>query len=298
MRTTPATQLDAVLALARLRSFRAAATELGTSTSALSHTIAALEARLGVRLFNRTTRSVALSDAGEQFVADITPAVAAIRDAMEKAGNRRRTPTGSLRLNTHASAARHIMEPIILEYRRRYPEVNIDLVTEGRLVDIVAGGFDAGIRLAEAIPKDMVAVPLGPKLRMAVVGTPSYFAAHPAPRTPADLAAHECIRIRLPSGGLYSWEFERRGAAVAVDVKGALTLDDADLMLAAARAGTGLAYLTEWYVSADLAEGRLQQVLEAWTPYFPGLCLYYPSRRHVPASLRALLNLIEEVRRT
>jgi DNA-binding transcriptional LysR family regulator len=290
-------ELDAVLAVARRRSFRAAATELGISTSALSHTIAALETRLGARLFNRTTRSVALSEAGEQFVTNVAPAVSAIRDAMEKAGSHRGTPTGTLRINTSAGAARQIMTPVILEYLRRYPEVRMDVVTEGRFVDIVADGFDAGIRLAESVPRDMVAVPFGPRLRMAVVGAPSYFAERSMPRSPHDLTAHRCIRIRLPSGALYSWEFERRGESLAVDVAGPLTLDDSELMLEAARAGVGLVYLSEWNVAADLAAGTLTRALEAWTPHFPGISLYYPGRRHVPASLRALISLIQELRR-
>jgi DNA-binding transcriptional LysR family regulator len=294
MRTSALTELEAVLALARRRSFRAAAAELGVSTSALSHTIAALETRIGVRLFNRTTRSVSLTEAGEQFVADVAPAVSAIRNAMEQAGSHRDTPSGTLRINTSAGAAHQLMTPIILEYLRRYPDVKVDIVTEGRFVDIVADGFDAGIRLAENVPRDMIAVSLGPTQRFAVVGAPAYFAEHPVPSTPHDLAAHRCIRIRLSSGRVYPWEFERRGEVLSVDVQGPLILDDAELMLEAARAGVGLIYLSEWNVAADLADGSLERVLEGWTPSFPGLCLYYPGRRHVPAVLRALVDLIRE----
>jgi DNA-binding transcriptional LysR family regulator len=296
MRSSALTELEAVLAVARRRSFRAAATELSVSTSALSHTIAALETRIGVRLFNRTTRSVSLTEAGEQFVTDVAPAVSAIRNAMEQAGSHRDTPSGTLRINTSAGAAHQIMTPIILEYLRRYPDMTVDIVTEGRFVDIVADGFDAGIRLAESVPRDMIALPLGPTQRFAVVGAPAYFAEHPVPRTPHDLAAHRCIRIRLPSGRIYGWEFERRGETLSVDVQGPLILDESALMLEAARAGVGLVYLSEWNVAADLADGSLQRVLEGWTPAYPGLCLYYPGRRHVPAGLRALVDLIHEVR--
>jgi DNA-binding transcriptional LysR family regulator len=296
MRSSALTELEAVLALARRRSFRAAAAELSVSTSALSHTIAALETRIGVRLFNRTTRSVSLTEAGEQFVTDVAPAVSAIRSAMEQAGSHRDTPSGTLRINTSAGAAHQMMTPVILEYLRRYPDMTVDIVTEGRFVDIVADGFDAGIRLAESVPRDMIAVSLGPAQRFAVVGAPAYFAEHPVPRTPHDLAAHRCVRIRLPSGRIYGWEFERRGEVLSIDVQGPLILDESALMLEAARAGVGLAYLSEWNVAPDLANGSLQRVLEGWTPHFPGLCLYYPGRRHVPAGLRALVDLIHEIR--
>ena len=296
MRTSGLTELEAVLAVARQRSFRAAATELEMSTSALSHTVAALETRLGVRLFNRTTRSVSLSEAGEQFVASVAPALSAIRDAVEQASSRRLTPAGTLRINTSPGAARQVMAPLILEYLRRYPEMMVDIVTEGRLVDIVVDGFDAGIRLAESVPQDMIAVPFGLAQRLVVVGAPAYFARHAPPRSPGELLAHRCIRYRLASGAIWRWEFERHGESLDVDVQGPLTLDDSTLMLEAARAGVALAYLSEWNVAEDLAQGRLQCVLEDWTPPFDGLCLYYPGRRHVPAGLRALIELIREQR--
>lgn len=185
-------ELDAVVAVARRGNFRAAATDLGMSTSALSHAVAGLEGRLGVRLFNRTTRSVSLSAAGEQFVAQIAPALSEIRSAMETVNSYRDTPAGTLRLNTSVGAARQILTPIVLEYLRRYPEMKVDLVTEGRLIDIVGEGFDAGIRLAETVPGDMIAVPIGYDLRMAVVAAPAYFKDRPFPRTPGDLMAHRC----------------------------------------------------------------------------------------------------------
>jgi DNA-binding transcriptional LysR family regulator len=296
MRSSGLIELDAVVALARHRNFRAAALELGVSRSALSHAVAALEERLGVRLFNRTTRSVSPTEAGEQFVSSVAPALGDIRGAIEAANNRRATPAGTLRINTGARAARQMMTPIIVEYLRRYPEMKVDLVTEGRLVDIVVDGFDAGVRPANRVPQDMIAIPIGPDQRFAVVGSPSYLAGREKPHTPQDLLAHRCIRSRLPGGGIYRWEF-RHGEAVAIDVEGPLTLDEPTLMLEAARAGVGLAYVIEWSVAADLAAGRLVRVLEDWTPTFPGLCLYYPSRRHLPAGLRALVDLIQELRR-
>lgn len=293
MNTSGLGELEAVLAVARHRSFRAAAAELGVSTSALSHAVAALEARIGVRLFNRTTRSVSLSEAGVQFVDTIAPALSTIRVAIEQVGSFRDTVSGTLRINASTGAAKQAM-PLFIAFLQRYPEMKLDIVTEGRLIDIVVEGFDAGIRLADTVPKDMIAVPFGDRQRFAVVGSPAYFAQHKPPRTPADLNAHRCIRTRMPSGAIYQWEFERRGEAVRIDGKGALTLDEPGLMLAAARAGLGLTYLTEWNVAADLEGGTLVRVLEDWTPPLDGLCLYYPGRRHVPAGLRALIDMIRE----
>ena len=293
MKTSGLGELEAVLAVARHCSFRLAATELSVSTSALSHAVAALEARIGVRLFNRTTRSVSLSEAGAQFVDSVAPALATIRVAIEQAGSFRDTLSGTLRINTSAGAAKQAM-PLFIAFLQRYPEMKLDLVTEGRLIDIVVEGFDAGIRLAETVPQDMIAVPFGDKQRFAVVGSPAYFAQHKVPRTPADLHAHRCIRTRMPSGAIYQWEFERRGETVRIDGKGALTLDEPNLMLQAARAGLGVTYLTEWNVAADLEAGTLVRVLEDWTPPMNGLCLYYPGRRHVPAGLRAFIDMIRE----
>lgn len=285
-------ELEAVLAVARLGGFRAAARELEMSSSALSHAVAALEARMGVRLFNRTTRSVALSSAGEQFVAEVAPAMAAIRAAMDVVDEQRLEPTGLLRLNTSLGAARLIMEPLILRYMRLYPKVRVEVVTENALVDIVGKGFDAGIRLAESVPSDMIAVPIGGPIRSVVVGSPGYFEGQRMPVTPSDLLDHRCIRFRMASGAIYRWEFERRGESLTVDVPGALTLDDSSLILTAAVEGEGLAYLNDAAVEPDLMAGRLMRILDDWTPPYPGLCLYYPSRRNVPASLKAFIALI------
>ncbi|BCP54629.1 LysR family transcriptional regulator [Kaistia sp. 32K] len=295
MNRTGLFELNALVAISTHRSFRAAARELGMSPSALSHAVATLESRMGVRLFNRTTRSVSLSEAGEQFLAQIRPALRDISDAMEAVNRFRDTPTGILRINTSEGAAMRILAPVVLEFLRRFPDMQIDLVTEGRLVDIVAEGFDAGIRLADLVPQDMISVPCSPALSFAVVGSPAYFAGRTLPLTPGDLLAHDCIRSRVPSGGVYRWEFERHGETLEVDVKGPLTLDNHNLMVEAALQGAGLIWTSEWSVAPHIEAGRLVRVLQDWTPATPGLCLYYPGRRHVPAGLRAFIALIREV---
>ena len=287
-------ELEAVLAVARRGSFRAAAAELGMSTSAVSNAIAGLEARLGSRLFHRTTRSVSLTEAGRRFADRITPALMEIRSASEEINAQDQSLTGTLRINASVGAAQMIFEPLVLAFMRRHPGMTVDIVTEARLVDIVAAGFDAGIRLEESVPRDMIAVPIGGDQRLVVVGAPSYFEYHPRPRVPGDLSAHACIRLRLSHGGIYRWELERHGESVAVDVRGPLILDEMRMIAQAARAGMGLAFMSQWYVAEDLAAGRLLQVLDDWTPPFPGMRLYYPGHRHVPAALRAFIELIRE----
>jgi len=293
MKTSGLTELEAVMAVARHRSFRAAANDMGVSTSALSHAVAALEARIGVRLFNRTTRSVSLSEAGAQFVNSVAPALSTIQVALDEAGSFRDSPSGTLRINSSAGAVHRVM-PVLIEFSRRYPDVKLDIVTEGRLIDIVVEGFDAGIRLRESVPQDMIAVPFGDRQCFAVVATPAYFSRHKPPRTPDDLRKHQCIRTRMPSGKMFHWEFERHGQMVRVDVDGPMTLDDGALILEAVRSGVGVGYLTEWDVHKDLEAGTLVRVLQAWTPPFDGLALYYPGRRHIPAALRALIDVIRE----
>jgi DNA-binding transcriptional LysR family regulator len=287
-------ELEAAVAVKRRRSFRAAAADVGLSPTALSQVIAGLETRLGVRLFHRTTRSVAMTAAGEQFVASVAPALTAIRDATDAVNSHRASPTGLLRLNTSIGAARRLLTPLILAYLRRYPSMSVDLVTDGRLIDIVREGFDAGFRLRDQVPADMVAVPLGRDERMVLVAAPSYLATRAAPEEPADLIGHDCVRLRLPSGIVYRWEFERDGHPIVFDPVGRLTLDDGPLIREAALGGLGIAYVSYWEVGEDLAAGRLVQMLDAWTPPYPGLCLYYPGRRHVPAGLKALAALVQE----
>jgi DNA-binding transcriptional LysR family regulator len=303
------TEFEVVLAVARRQGFRPAAVELEMSTSAVSNAVAGLEARMGVRLFHRTTRSVSLTEAGRRFVDRIGPAVTQIQEAVAAADDHAGTPSGTLRLNSSLGAAQMVFRPILAEFLRRYPGVTLDVVTEGRLVDIVAEGFDAGLRLAPQVPRDMIRVPIGLPLRMAVVGSPDYFARHGMPSTPADLARHACIRARMPSGLPSPWEFTRakRGrttaaarasaASEALDVPGPMVLDSPLLMLEAARAGLGLAQIAEWYVAEDLASGRLRRVLDDWAAPLPALCLYYSGHRHIPATLRALIDLIHEINR-
>jgi DNA-binding transcriptional LysR family regulator len=295
MQKTGLAELNAVVAVSTHRSFRRAAAELGLSPSALSHAIAALEQRMGVRLFNRTTRSVALSSAGEQFLARVQPALREISAAMAAANELRDTPGGTLRLNASEAAASMILAPVVLEFLRRHPAMEVDIVTEGRLVDIVGQGFDAGIRIAESVPEDMIAVPCTPPVRFAVVGSPGYFSTRSKPRTPRDLAGHVCVRTRFPSGPLYKWDFEKRGQRMSVDVTGPLTLDDHHLMVEAALGGAGLVWTSEYAVAPHVAAGRLVRVLDDWSPPIPGLCVYYPGHRHVPAGLRAFLEVVREV---
>lgn len=276
--------LDAVLSIARLGSFRAAALDLGVSTTALSNSIAKLEQRLGIRLFNRTTRSVSLTEAGKTFVDRVGPAVTDIHDAMLAAQSLQEVPTGTLRINAFATAAREVMEPLILSFIQRYPQVHVDLVTEGRIVDIVAAGFDLGLRPADLVPADMIAVPLGLKRSNAVVASPEFLRTHGTPTVPTDLYRFRCIRARLPNNALFRWKFEKDGNAVQIDVQGSITLDESSLVRIAAQNGVGLGYVMEADVREDIAAGRLVRVLEDWTPFLAPLALYYPGRKNPPAA--------------
>ncbi len=283
------TDLDAVLSIARLGSFRAAALELGMSTTALSNAIAKLEQRLGIRLFNRTTRSVSLTDGGTTFVERIGPAMTDIHDAMLAAQSLQDTPTGTLRINAFASAAREVMEPLILSFMRRYPQVHVDLVTEGKLVDIVAAGFDLGLRTVDLVPNDMIALPLGLDRSNAVVASPNFLRTHGRPTVPADLYRFRCIRARLPNNALFRWRFEKDGNAVQIDVQGSITLDEPGLVSIAAQNSVGIGYVMEADVRDDIAAGRLVRVLEDWTPPLAPLALYYPGRKNPPAAFSAFI---------
>lgn len=289
-------ELNGVMAVATHRNFRAASVELGVSASALSHAVANLERRVGVKLFHRTTRSVSPSQAGEHFLERVQPAMRQIAEAMETVNAFREKPIGTLRINTAEAAARRIFEPVVLAYVKRYPDVSVDLATDGRLVDIVAKGFDAGIRLKETVPRDMVAVPCSSPMRFVVVGSPEYFKRHPRPRSPGDLLAHSCVRRRRASGVMLRWEFEKNGEEVTLDVHGALTVDADALAIAAVLGGVGLTWVNEWSVESLIAERRLVTVLDDWCPRFPGLCLYYPPQRHASAALRALVQLVREMK--
>jgi DNA-binding transcriptional LysR family regulator len=283
-------ELDAVLMVARRGKFRTAALELGVSTTALSNAVGKLERTLGIRLFNRTTRSVSLTEAGQQFVSQVAPAVRDIHEAMDVARSQKATPSGTLRINAFPTAAREIFSWLVLSFLRAHPQVHIDIVTEGRLVDIVAGGFDFGVRSADLVPADMIALPLGVLRRNVVVGTPSYLKAHGTPLTPQDLTEHTCLRVRLPNGAIHRWPFEKDGQSVHIDVEGAITLDEASLARTAVLASVGLALAMESDVRDDIEAGRLVRVLEDWTPILSPLSLYYPSRRNPTAAFKAFVD--------
>ena len=287
--------LDSVIAIARRTSFRAAALDLGMSTTALSNAVAKLEANLGVRLFNRTTRSVSLTDAGRSFVEQVGPALKDINSAMDAVRSQQEIPSGTLRINAFATAARAILSPLVLEFLRRHPQVHIDLVTEGRLIDIVADGFDIGVRSAGLVPSDMIAVSLAGPQRYAVVASPAYLERNGRPRVPPDLVGRPCIRARLPNGALYRWQFEKDSQTALIDVDGPITLDEASLARTAVLEGIGLGFFMEQDVLADVAAGLLIRVLEDWTPPRAGLCLYYPGRRNPSAAHKAFVDLAREL---
>lgn len=285
------TGLAAFVSVASHRSFRQAALELGVSPSALSHSLRELEERLGVRLLNRTTRSVAPSDAGERLLARLKPSLSAMEDALEEVNDFRETPVGTLRINASQQAADLLLAPLMARFLRAHPRMHLEIVTDDALVDIVANGFDAGIRFSESIEQDMIAVRFGRRLRWAIVASPDYFASHGKPLTPLDLKEHACIRYRFQSGAFFRWEFEKDGEALEVEVDGPLTLGDQKLMVRAALDGVGIACVFDANVGALLAEGRLVRVLAEHCPDFPGGFLYYPSRRQMPAGLRAFIEM-------
>jgi DNA-binding transcriptional LysR family regulator len=285
-------ELDAFASVARHRSFSKAAPECGVSASALSHAMRTLESRLGVRLLNRTTRSVTPTEAGEQLLARLAPALREIGEALDQVNQFRDTPRGSLRLNVPRMAARWLLAPIFARFLAAYPQIRLEVVTDDSLVDIVAQGFDAGIRFGESLARDMIALPLGPPLRLIVVAAPMYAARRGLPRQPQDLKQHACIGRRFPSGALYAWEFAKDGEALAVAVDGPLLLDDDELMLRAALDGIGLSYLYEEQAREWIAQGRLLRVLDDWCPPMPGFFLYYPSRRQLPTGLRLFIEML------
>jgi len=287
-------ELEAVLAIVRCGSFRAAAVELGMSTTAISNAVGKLERELDVRLFNRTTRSVALTYAGRIFVAQIKPALEDIQKAMNTARSQQETPSGTLRINAFATAAREIMSPLVLTFLQRYPQVHIDIVTEGRLVDVVAAGFDLGVRSADLVPSDAIAIPLGQMRSIAVVASPAFFQGRPIPRVPQDLLSCPCVRGRLPDGSLLRWRFEKGGEEQHLDVDGQITLDEASLARIAITNGVGIGYLMESDVREDIDAGRLVRILEDWTPPLAPLCLYYYNRRNSAAAFQAFIALARD----
>lgn len=295
MDTAGLQELNAVLAIARRGTFRAAAVDLGLSSTALSHMIARLESQLGVRLFNRTTRSVALTDAGQIFVNEVGPALQDIEGALDAVRAQRKEPSGTIRINAAPFAARQIISPLITGFVRRYPDVYVDLVTEARLVDIVADGFDLGVRVAALVPADMIAVPLGRPQRYAIVASPAYLQGREKPAGPADLLSHRCIRVRLPDGSLLRWRFEKDGETLQLDVPGNLTLDETGVARTAVLEGLGIGCFMEDSVAADLEAGDLVRLLDDWTPAFGGLCLYYAGRRNLSAAMKAFLAMARDL---
>ena len=296
MKSPSTADLSIFLSIAQHLNFSRAAVDLGLTPSALSHSLRALENRLGVRLFNRTTRSVALTEAGERLYARLKPAFRDIEDALEDLNHFRDKPSGNLRITSGRQACELVLLPIASEFLQAYPDIRLEVVESDALLDIVAAGFDAGVRFGNRLEADMVSLPIGPNLRSVVVGSPAFFQRHPAPQKPEDLHALPCIRHRFPSGSMYRWEFERGGIEQEIEVNGPLTLGDVSLMVGPALQGLGLAYVFEDMVSEHLAAGRLVQVLADWCPYYPGLHLYYPSRRHVPAPLKAFIDFARNVR--
>ncbi|MGS1095120.1 LysR family transcriptional regulator [Aquamicrobium terrae] len=282
--------LPVFAAVARNGSFRAAARELGIAPSAVSHAVSALEARLGVRLLARTTRSVALTEEGAVLLERLRPALSEIDLALTQAVEARDRPAGNLRLNVPRTAAELALAPRLGAFAAAYPDIRLEIVNEDRFTDVVEGGFDAGVRLGESLQRDMIAVRIGPQLRSAVVAAPSYIESRALPCHPRDLAGHRCIRFRFSSGVIYRWEFEKAGEEVVMDVDGPLILGEDRGIVQAALDGAGIAFLFEDYVRQPLAEGRLVRLLEDWCPPFDGFFVYYPSRKQMRPALRAFVD--------
>ena len=296
-------QLPALMAfasVARHGSFTHAAAETGVTASALSQSIRSLETQLNVRLFNRTTRRVALTEAGSHFLARVLPALGELEAAFEALDETRDQPAGTLRINLPRVASELLVLPHLAEFTRRYPQIRLDLTLDDGFADVVGEGFDAGIRLGERIAKDMVAVPLSGDIRIVVAGSRAYFERYPAPATPTDLAAHDCLRYRFStSGGIYRWEFAQPddpSRVFEVETRGSLVTNDLHTMVRAAEQGVGLLHVIDDYVKEQLEDGRLVRVLEAWCPSFPGFFLYTASRAQMPFKLRALIDFLREKR--
>lgn len=280
MRIDQLNDLAVFRVVAEERSFTRAAVRLGVTQSALSQTLKRLEAELGVKLLVRTTRSVAPTFAGEQLLATLAPAMADIAASLDALKSQRDAPGGTLRVTTGKHAADTVLWPALADLLPRHPDIHMEVSVDNSYVDIVAARFDAGIRLGEQLERDMVAIPIGPALRMAVVGSPAYFARHGRPQAPADLRAHRCICFMRSDGAIPAWEFEQDGRKVAIKAAGGAVFNDGDLLIEAAAAGLGISYLIEDQVAAALARGDLERVLEDWCLPFPGYYLYYPNRRH------------------
>ncbi len=286
-------ELAAFAAVAKERSFTRAGAKMGVSPSALSQTIKGLEERLGVRLLTRTTRSVAPTEAGDRLLLTVAPRFEEIEQALAALGEMRERPAGTIRITAGEHAARSVLQPGLAKLLPDYPDIRVEIVVDYGLVDIVSEGFDAGVRLGEQVAKDMIALRIGPEMRMAVVGSPAYFADRSKPQTPQDLTEHNCINMRLPTyGGLFPWEFEKDGREVKVRVDGQLTFNTIRQRLDSALQGLGLAYMPEDVATSCIASGELVRVLEDWCLPFPGYHLYYPSRRHASPAFSLLLDAL------
>lgn len=293
MRREELADLSAFLTVAEEQSFTRAAARLGTSQSSLSHTVRRLETRLGVRLLTRTTRSVAPTAAGERLLATLRPALTSIDAELQSLNELREKPAGTIRITTSDHAANTVLWPALKRFLPGYPDIHVELSIDSSFTDIVTERFDAGVRLGEALAKDMIAVRIGPDLRMAVIGSPAYFETRPVPRTPHDLAAHTCINLRMLSGGgFYAWELGKDGREVRVRVEGQLAFSTTSMIVQAAEAGFGLGFVMEDQVRAHLADGRLVRVLDDWSPAFSGYHLYYPSRRQPSAAFALLVEAL------
>jgi DNA-binding transcriptional LysR family regulator len=284
--------LQTFVSVARHGSFRRAAIERGVSASAISHVIRGLEDQLDVRMFHRTSRSISLTQAGRELLQRITPALGEVSEALDRARASGGRPSGLLRLNVPRVASALIVEPMIGRFLSTYPDIRLEVVTSDGLVDIVAEGFDAGIRRDRRLAPGMIARPVGPGRRFAVVGAASYFTRRSRPLTPHELQGHACIGRRFPDGSRYAWEFDKEGEVLELEVKGPLVVDDAALMLRAALDGVGLAFMFEELVAEHVASGALVRVLDEWCPVKPRFFLYYPGRRQVPAALRAFIDMV------
>ena len=288
--------LTAFVAVATHRSFRRAADELGTAPSTLSHAMRGLEDRLGVRLLNRTTRSVSPTEAGLELLGRLQAALSSLDEALDAVASFRGNVAGTVRINAPRVAAAVLVRDILPRMAERFPDVTVDIVVEGRLIDIVSDGFDAGVRLIGSIPKDMVVVPLASPIQFVCVASPSYLDRLGEPETPEDLQHHRCICHRMPSGRLYRWEFERAGQELTITANGPVVLDDEDLMVDAAVQGLGIAYVSTWVAEVAIAEGRVRRVLSAWMHAPERVAVYYPGHRAVPPALRAFLDVVRGVR--
>ncbi len=286
--------LGAFAAVARTRSFRGAATVRGVAASSLSEAVRRLEARLGVRLLNRTTRSVTPTEAGQRLLERLAPALGEVAAALDAVNSFRDSPMGTLRLNVPSAVARLILPPIVGEFLKAYPDITMEIVTDDSFIDVLAAGFDAGIRYDERLERDMIAVPIGPReQRFVAAAAPAYLERHGRPRHPRELLDHACIRHRFLSGAMPIWEFERGSERIRIDPQGRLIASNIELEVSAAVQGLGIVCTFEGCLADEIASGALEHVLEAWTQRFSGPFLYYHSRRHMPGPLRAFVDFLK-----